>query len=171
MFCEYRFPAMLPDHLCHRDIPKLDEGLPVEVYAELTDTMLESVIRDIQAKRLLGVSHNGEWYVEAPAFCEVKLQQIWNRGQSNGRNHANRSNQNSTPPPKIETNLDIRFANVLGLSGRMTRDEVKRKWKQLTIQYHPDKVAHLGPKLRDVAEVEMKAINEAYDYFRTKYQF
>jgi DnaJ like chaperone protein len=39
------------------------------------------------------------------------------------------------------------------------------------MQYHPDRVAHLGPKLREVAEHEMKEINEAYDFFRRKYGF
>ena len=29
-------------------------------------------------------------------------------------------------------------------------------------QYHPDRVVNLGPKLRELAEEESKAINRAY---------
>jgi hypothetical protein len=165
---------MLDPSLFIHGVPGLDEALPVDVYAELTDTMNESVIRDIQAKRLLGVVHKGEWYAEAPAFCEDKLRRIWKTRQSRNqekrqeeRGHQN--HQSSTPPPTKENNPDLRFAKVLGLNGRVTTEDVKRRWKELTVQYHPDKVAHLGPKLREVAEQEMKAINEAYDHFRAKY--
>jgi DnaJ-domain-containing protein 1 len=36
-------------------------------------------------------------------------------------------------------------------------------------EYHPDKVANLGSKLRELAEEEAKKINAAYEFFRTKY--
>ena len=38
--------------------------------------------------------------------------------------------------------------------------------EQLIQQYHPDKVAALGLKLRAVAEEEGKRINKAYDMLR-----
>ncbi|MBI3987112.1 MAG: DnaJ domain-containing protein [Lentisphaerae bacterium] len=61
------------------------------------------------------------------------------------------------------------YGRVLGLKGALTRDDVKRRYRELVTQYHPDRVNDLGPKLRAVAEQEMKAINEAYDYFKKKY--
>ena len=33
------------------------------------------------------------------------------------------------------------------------------------MEYHPDRVAALGPKLRELAESESKKINAAYEYF------
>jgi len=166
---------MLDPSLYSHNIPGLDEALPADIYAELSESKVASVIRDIKARRLLGVLHKGEWYVEAPSFCEDKLKVIWKARQANSREQkqeeqGHQNHHRATPPPKPEPNPDIRFAKVLGLNGRVTREDVKRRWKELTVQYHPDKVAHLGPKLRDVAEHEMKAINEAYDYFRSKYQ-
>lgn len=160
---------MLDPSLFIHGVPGLDEALPADVYAELTDTITDSVVRDIQARRLLGVFHKGEWYVEAPAFCEDKLRRIWKWRQGDDQRKDGQTRQNSAPAPESETNLDLRFATVLGLNGRVTREDVKRRWKELTVQYHPDKVAHLGPKLREVAEQEMKAINAAYDHFRGKY--
>jgi len=66
---------------------------------------------------------------------------------------------------------DARFARILGLSGEIDGDLIKRKWRERSVEYHPDKVSHLGPKLKEVAEREMKEINEAYEYFRNKYRF
>ena len=65
--------------------------------------------------------------------------------------------------------VEKRYGAVLGLSGRMERSDIKRRYRELVVQYHPDKVVHLGPKLRVAAEKEMKDINEAYAYFREKY--
>jgi len=161
---------MLDPSLFIHGIPGLDEALPVDVYAELTDTMIESVVRDIQTRRLLGVFHNGEWYVEAPAFCEDKLRRIWKWRQIGEQRQQEQRQHKFTFPSPEEANLEIRFGRVLGLNGRVTKDDVKCRWRELTVQYHPDKVAHLGPKLREVAEREMKIINEAYDYFRQKYK-
>lgn len=166
---------MFDPSLFIHDVPGLDEALPVDVYAELTDTMIESAIRDIRARKLLGVFYKDEWYVEAPGFGEEKLRRIWKTRQSSNKEKRQESygynNHQSSPPQHAEeSNPDLRFAKILGLNGRVTRDDVKRRWKELTVQYHPDKVAHLGPKLRDLAEQEMKAINEAYEYFRNKYK-
>ena len=61
------------------------------------------------------------------------------------------------------------YGRILGLSGKVTHAEVKRKYRELVSQYHPDNVNHLGPKLKDLAEREMKAINEAFEYFKRRY--
>lgn len=37
-------------------------------------------------------------------------------------------------------------------------------------QYHPDKVSHLTPALREVAEKKTMESNEAYEYFRVTYR-
>jgi DnaJ like chaperone protein len=37
------------------------------------------------------------------------------------------------------------------------------------MQYHPDKVGHLGEEFKRVAEEKMKEINMAYDFFKKKY--
>jgi DnaJ-domain-containing protein 1 len=61
------------------------------------------------------------------------------------------------------------YGKVLGLKGRITKEDVKHRYIELCQQYHPDKVNHLGSKLKELAEKEMKEINEAYDYFEKKY--
>ena len=58
------------------------------------------------------------------------------------------------------------YARVLGLEKHTTIDDIKKRYRELVSQYHPDKVSHLGTKLKRVAEEEMKRINEAYHYFK-----
>jgi DnaJ-domain-containing protein 1 len=58
---------------------------------------------------------------------------------------------------------------VLGLCGKVTFADIKRQYYQRITEYHPDKVASLGPKLREVADEETKKINAAYEFFRAKY--
>jgi len=62
------------------------------------------------------------------------------------------------------------YARVLGLRGRVTKDQLIKCYRDLASKYHPDKVANLGDKLKEIADSEMKAINEAYDFMKKKYK-
>lgn len=55
---------------------------------------------------------------------------------------------------------------ILGLPSDASLKQIRKAYKKLITQYHPDKVASLGPKLKKVAEEEMKLINLAYDYLK-----
>lgn len=59
---------------------------------------------------------------------------------------------------------------TLGLDPGANQDEIKRAYRKLSMQYHPDKVRHLGDEFRTVAEQKMKEINAAYDYFKKQNQ-
>ena len=52
--------------------------------------------------------------------------------------------------------------SVLGLNPSSGPEEVKKAYRQLASQYHPDKVSHLGPELIAFAQDKFKGINEAY---------
>lgn len=58
---------------------------------------------------------------------------------------------------------------VLGLESGADFVAIKKAYRKLSMQYHPDKVAHLGEEFKGVAEEKMKEINAAYDYFKKKY--
>ncbi len=55
---------------------------------------------------------------------------------------------------------------VLGVKPNASRSELAAKYRELVQQYHPDKVAHLAPEFREVAEQRMKEINAAYDLLK-----
>ena len=51
---------------------------------------------------------------------------------------------------------------VLGVRPGASQEEISAAYRRLVQQYHPDKVADLGPELRELAEQRMKEINAAY---------
>ena len=46
---------------------------------------------------------------------------------------------------------------------------IKSIYRKKIAQYHPDKVAAMGPEIQQVAEQKAKEINEAYEHFRKKF--
>ncbi len=64
---------------------------------------------------------------------------------------------------------EARFYAVLGLEQGADFESIKKAYRKLSMQYHPDKVAHLGEEFKRVAEEKMKEINAAYDYFKKKF--
>lgn len=58
---------------------------------------------------------------------------------------------------------------VLGLEPGADFEAVKKAYRKLSMQYHPDKVAHLGEEFKAVAEEKMKEINAAYSHFKQRY--
>lgn len=56
--------------------------------------------------------------------------------------------------------------DILGVAPTATPEEISSAYRQLAKQYHPDRVAHLGPEFRDLAEQRMKEINAAYQSLR-----
>lgn len=53
---------------------------------------------------------------------------------------------------------------TLGLDKNASAEEIKKAYRKLSMQYHPDKVRHLGEEFQTVAEEKMKEINAAYDF-------
>jgi DnaJ like chaperone protein len=51
---------------------------------------------------------------------------------------------------------------ILEIDSAGTNDEVKNAYRKMAKKYHPDKVAHLGVELQELAEEKFKAVNNAY---------
>ena len=65
---------------------------------------------------------------------------------------------------------ELQFAKTLGVEKPFEEENIKAAYRKLIAQYHPDRVSAMGPEIRDVAEVKAKEINEAYEYFRKKFE-
>ena len=52
---------------------------------------------------------------------------------------------------------------VLNIPQNATKEEIKKAYRKLAHQYHPDKTAQLGPEIQEVAHRKMQEINEAYE--------
>ena len=52
---------------------------------------------------------------------------------------------------------------ILGVDKTATDEEVKKAYRKLAVEYHPDKVAYLGEDFKKVANEKFQKINEAYE--------
>jgi DnaJ like chaperone protein len=65
--------------------------------------------------------------------------------------------------------VDIKYAELLGLTEPFKLEDIKPAYRKLIAQYHPDRVAAMGEEIRTVAEKKAKEINRTYDYFQKKF--
>jgi DnaJ like chaperone protein len=74
------------------------------------------------------------------------------------------------PPPRRK--LEDAYA-VLGVTGDATDAEIKRAYRRLMSQNHPDKLASRGlpESMREIAEERSREINTAYDLIKESRQF
>jgi len=56
---------------------------------------------------------------------------------------------------------------TLGLEPGASAEQIKQAWRRLSMEHHPDRVAHLGEEFRRVAEARMRRINAAYDELKS----
>jgi DnaJ-domain-containing protein 1 len=57
---------------------------------------------------------------------------------------------------------------VLGVAPNASREEVRAAYQKLIQQYHPDRIADMGPELRELAEHHTKELNAAYDAMKSR---
>ena len=58
--------------------------------------------------------------------------------------------------------------NVLNVNKNASQEEIKKAYRKLANQYHPDKVAHLGKEFQNLAEERFKEIQEAYQTLKIR---
>ncbi len=61
------------------------------------------------------------------------------------------------------------YGTVLGLTGLVTKSQIKKKYLELITKHHPDKVSGLGKEIVELAERKTKELNEAFEWFKKKY--
>ena len=106
---------------------------------------------------------------------DTRAEYAWEQSGRQERNQQHQERQRDADSDKDSQSRSVRderyYATVFGLAGRYTQEDIKRAYFQKVREYHPDRVANLGLKLQQVAEIEMKEINEAFDYFKKKRGF
>ena len=53
--------------------------------------------------------------------------------------------------------------DILEITPDATNEEVKKAYRRLAVQYHPDKVAHLGDDIKKAATEKFQKLNAAYE--------
>lgn len=55
------------------------------------------------------------------------------------------------------------YYNILQITRNATNDEIKKSFRRLAIEYHPDKVMYLGEEYQKAAKEKFQKLNEAYE--------
>lgn len=55
---------------------------------------------------------------------------------------------------------------ILEISPNATDNEIKKAYRKLAIEHHPDKVSYLGEEIQKKAQEKFKKINEAYELIK-----
>ncbi|MEI6537712.1 MAG: J domain-containing protein, partial [Verrucomicrobiaceae bacterium] len=59
--------------------------------------------------------------------------------------------------------LSERWWEVLHVGPVASKDEIRRAWRRLIKENHPDKFAHVSPELQATIEGVAKRLNDAYE--------
>jgi len=96
----------------------------------------------------------------------------WYKNNNRYERYENRTASSSRqfhPATATEEEKKAYYGKLIGLMGRVTKAQIRSKYINLVSLYHPDKVQHLGPELKELAEMKTKEINAAYDWLKSKY--
>lgn len=54
--------------------------------------------------------------------------------------------------------------SILGIAADSDKETIKKAFRKLSMEYHPDRVTHLGEEYQKIANEKFLKIKEAYDY-------
>jgi hypothetical protein len=83
--------------------------------------------------------------------------------------HTSSSSHSFYSATATEEEKSAYYGQLIGLMGKVTKEQIRSKYINLISLYHPDRVQHLGPELKKLAEMKSKEINAAYDWLKSKY--
>ena len=138
--------------------PPLLRHLSNFAHQSLRDTAI-LLIRNGQVYRTIDVDQlHGR---SEPHRLSSFVQQIWNvdSRQQTGRSQTRAAIDSDDP------------FSVLGCLPSDSPKTIQKRYRELVLQYHPDRVSHLGPELRDLAAEKTKALNLAFQAIRKKLGF
>ncbi|AKF79447.1 molecular chaperone DnaJ [Myxococcus fulvus 124B02] len=114
----------------------------------------------------------GEWGDDERDGAEStgrRARGAWGGEARDGGERGARSRQDpeATPPrgTRVRSGAPARKDawEVLGLERGVSRDEARKAFRALIAGYHPDKVAHLAPEFRELAERRTRELLEAWE--------
>lgn len=84
------------------------------------------------------------------------------RGPPPGAPEPPRPGEAPAGTPLETTPAPAHWSTVLGTASTASVEEIREAYRRLVGQYHPDKVAQLGPELQALANQKTQAITAAY---------
>lgn len=90
-----------------------------------------------------------------------------NSSSSSQGNSSNQKQQSRHHNPHANGGMNVEGAlQVLGLAVNASNEDIKRTYKKLMMQYHPDRVSHLDTTGQNQARDKAQRINQAYQIIK-----
>jgi superfamily II DNA/RNA helicase len=90
-----------------------------------------------------------------------------NSSNSSSNSSSNQQQQSRRHNPHQNGGLTIEGAlHVIGLPANASNEDIKRTYKKLMMQYHPDRVSHLDAGAQHQARDKAQRINQAYQIIK-----
>lgn len=96
-------------------------------------------------------------------YESVKAMYVGGGSYSYGSGRSSQNRQSSSSSSSKYSGSLANDYKILEVSPDATDDEVKKSYRRLAKEHHPDKVAHLGENMMKAAEEKFKKLNEAYE--------
>lgn len=77
--------------------------------------------------------------------------------------------QDNTTIHIIDNHKSFRYLQILELQENCTKQEIKKQYRKLARQYHPDIIRDKSEQNIKQALIKMQEINEAYEYLMSNY--
>jgi len=142
--------------------------IEIQIQTAYSDSVLEQAEYDLllSIAKQLGFSKKELTQLIAMWEAELRFQQFKKQKEEKNRKYQRQrssSNQQSRAEPERPSLLDA-YA-LLGISERVSDKEVKRAYKKLMAQNHPDKLVAKGlpPEMMEVAKQKTQDIQSAYE--------
>jgi hypothetical protein len=153
----------------------LDEGKPEGMWRDPVGDLAEHLYPDDRAQASLAtrgyfvlrdgapadvVTKHASLAEDARAISEV----LGKAPRAQGRPRPSSPGTSSRPhasPPRESGEQDPYL--VLGISRDTPHGEARRAFRALVAQYHPDKVAHMAPEFRTLAETRTRELTQAWE--------
>lgn len=87
---------------------------------------------------------------------------LWPSKNDGGR-EADETKPRPAPRGDLSARDDAAWFEVLGVAEGASTEEITRAYRSLIAQYHPDRVAQMGPEIRELAGLKTQQINKAYE--------
>ncbi len=84
-------------------------------------------------------------------------------GRSSDPSGSPSGSQGRRPATKSQSDLVLDPYEILGINPGAGSADIKKAYRRMIAQYHPDKVAHLGEELRETAHRKTLEIQQAYE--------
>ncbi len=99
-----------------------------------------------------------------------KWENKYKKSEQKNKTHKNtESKESKNYPKKKRLSKEVKMGKILELKGKVSWNDIKKNYKRLMSEYHPDKVSHLGSEIKLLSKKKTVEIRGAYDYFKEKY--